>query len=106
MLWTNLGLRLYRDWRKLDLSIDVILFAAPNAVHVNLYWSGNWAVLNGWACPSGIPRLWRESDKKLKTVSLQAFPVCSPVPPPTRALPSDEAHVFARVSRTTTESRR
>jgi hypothetical protein len=64
-----------RDWRKLDMSIDVILFAAPNVVHVNLYWSGNWAVLSGWACPNGVPRLYRESGNKLKTVTLNAFPV-------------------------------
>ncbi|KAI1121303.1 hypothetical protein F5Y10DRAFT_282592 [Nemania abortiva] len=61
------------DWRKIDISIDVILFAAPDVVNVNLYWSGNWSVLSGWAGRSGIPRLY-ESGKKLKTVILHAFP--------------------------------
>lgn len=57
------------------MSIDVILFASPKIVNVNLYWSGNWAVLNGWICPSGIPRLWRESGETLKSVTLHASPV-------------------------------
>ncbi|KAL2181048.1 uncharacterized protein P884DRAFT_274879 [Thermothelomyces heterothallicus CBS 202.75] len=33
------------DWRKPDLSSDVIFFAAPQLEHVNLYWSGNQTVL-------------------------------------------------------------
>ncbi|KAL7790945.1 hypothetical protein V8C37DRAFT_161785 [Trichoderma ceciliae] len=61
------------DWRKPDLSIDVISFAAPTVEHVNLYWSGNPAVLRGWGCAEGIPRLYF-SSQKLKTVTIYAAP--------------------------------
>ncbi len=62
-----------RDWRKPDLSIDVIIFAAPDVVNLNLYWSGNEAVLKGWSCPTGIPKL-----KKLKELKVVAAPVSVP----------------------------
>ncbi|KAI1635751.1 hypothetical protein F4809DRAFT_612809 [Biscogniauxia mediterranea] len=45
------------DWRKPDLSTDVIAFAAPTVKVVNLYWSGNQTVLKAWGCSEGIPRL-------------------------------------------------
>ncbi|KAJ8119714.1 hypothetical protein ONZ43_g3397 [Nemania bipapillata] len=47
------------DWRKLDISIDVISNAAPNVVNVHLYWSGSWSVLSGWSSSNGIPLLYR-----------------------------------------------
>jgi hypothetical protein len=64
-----------RDWRKPDLSIDAISFAAPDATHANIYWSGNHTVLKGWAYLERIPG---ESTpkSKLKRVTLHAFPVC------------------------------
>ncbi|OAG40477.1 hypothetical protein AYO21_05377 [Fonsecaea monophora] len=62
------------DWKKIDLSIDVIRFAAPEVVQVNLYWSGNKTVLTAWACAEGIPLLHRVSQGKLKTVILHATP--------------------------------
>jgi hypothetical protein len=61
-----------RDWRKLDINIEVIRFAAPNVVYVHLYWSGNWSVLTGWASSDGIPGLY-ESRKKLKTVTINSY---------------------------------
>ncbi|KAI0154854.1 hypothetical protein GGR57DRAFT_511820 [Xylariaceae sp. FL1272] len=45
------------DWRKPDLSTDVIAFAAPTVKIVNLYWTGNHTVLKAWGCNQGIPRL-------------------------------------------------
>ncbi|KAI0888361.1 uncharacterized protein GGS22DRAFT_96352 [Annulohypoxylon maeteangense] len=45
------------DWRKPDLSTDVIAFAAPTIKVVHLYWSGNQTVLKAWGCSEGIPRL-------------------------------------------------
>ncbi|KAK2728384.1 intracellular serine protease [Colletotrichum kahawae] len=45
------------DWRKPDLSTEVIAFAAPTVENVHLYWSGNQAVLRDWDCDEGIPRL-------------------------------------------------
>ena len=59
-----------RDWRKPDLSVEVVAFAAPDVIELNLYWSGNQAILRAWSCPEGIPRL-----KKLKRVILHAAPV-------------------------------
>lgn len=60
-----------RDWRKPDLSPDLIAFAAPDVEHVNLYWSGNQTVLKGWGSLEGIPNL-----AKLKSLRLYASPVC------------------------------
>ncbi|KAG6355983.1 hypothetical protein INS49_015368, partial [Diaporthe citri] len=65
------------DWIKPDLSIDVIRFAAPNAVKLNLYWSGNQTVLRGWARKKGIPSLYLDNGKKLRTLVLHASPVSS-----------------------------
>ncbi|KAH7020453.1 hypothetical protein EDB80DRAFT_561533 [Ilyonectria destructans] len=62
------------DWRKPDLSIDVIIFAAPTVEHVNLYWSGNQAVLRAWGCREGIPRLHTTTGGRLKKVTVHAAP--------------------------------
>ncbi|KAL6695387.1 hypothetical protein J3F84DRAFT_408366 [Trichoderma pleuroticola] len=61
------------DWRKPDLSMDVISFAAPDATHINLYWSGNQTILKGWGYPEGIARD-ATSNGKLRRVTLHAFP--------------------------------
>ncbi|KAI0198871.1 hypothetical protein F4808DRAFT_434753 [Astrocystis sublimbata] len=57
------------DWRKPDLSPDVIAFAAPHVEQVNLYWSGNQTVLRGWGSDAGIPRL-----TQLRKIRLHAAP--------------------------------
>lgn len=62
-----------RDWRKPDLSTDVIAYAAPTVEVVNLYWSGNQTVLRGWSCAEGIPRLYTTTKQKLKTINV--FPI-------------------------------
>ncbi|KAK1147923.1 hypothetical protein N8T08_000439 [Aspergillus melleus] len=63
------------NWRKIDLSIDVICHAAPEVRHLHLYWSGNQAVLRGWASKDGIPRLCsRTRGKGLQTVDIHATP--------------------------------
>ncbi|KAM0263347.1 hypothetical protein ACHAQJ_001203 [Trichoderma viride] len=41
------------DWRKVDLCCNTIAAIAPNVRHINLYWSGNNAVLLGWSHPDG-----------------------------------------------------
>lgn len=38
---------LVRNWKKFDLSTEVICYAAPDVTTVHLYWSGNQAVLRG-----------------------------------------------------------
>ncbi|KAI0382948.1 hypothetical protein F5Y04DRAFT_251481 [Hypomontagnella monticulosa] len=53
------------DWRKVDLSPEVIQKVAPDARIVHLYWSGNNAVLRGWSEPDGLKKL-----KKLEKVHL------------------------------------
>ena len=53
------------DWRKIDLCIETIITAAPDAEEVCLYWSGNNAVLRGWSEPGGLNQL-----KKLEKVHL------------------------------------
>ncbi|KAJ4320188.1 hypothetical protein N0V84_005973 [Fusarium piperis] len=62
------------DWRKPDLSTDVIAFAAPTVETVNLYWSGNQTVLRAWGCREGIPRLHAATERRLKTVIIHAAP--------------------------------
>ncbi|KAJ6259971.1 Lipase [Drechslerella dactyloides] len=43
------------DWRRMDLSADVIHQAAGSSVkRISLYFSGNLAVLNGWASADGF----------------------------------------------------
>lgn len=44
-------------WFKWDLCIDTILEAAPNVREVNLYWSGNKAILKSWTAPDGLVSL-------------------------------------------------
>lgn len=64
-----------RDWRKPDLSTEVIAFAAPTVENVHLYWSGNQAVLRAWDCDEGIPRLYVTTERRLKRVTVYAAPV-------------------------------
>lgn len=45
------------DWRKPDLSTEVIYNAAPRVREVHLYWGGNNAVLRGWAEDGGLKKL-------------------------------------------------
>ncbi|KAF4885392.1 Subtilisin DY [Colletotrichum fructicola] len=62
------------DWRKPDLSTEVIAFAAPTVENVHLYWSGNQAVLRAWDCDEGIPRLYVTMERRLKRVTVHAAP--------------------------------
>ncbi|RSM00406.1 hypothetical protein CEP52_009156 [Fusarium oligoseptatum] len=62
------------DWRKPDISTDVIGFAAPKVETVNLYWSGNQTVLRAWGSLEGIPRLHATTKQQLKTVIIHAAP--------------------------------
>ena len=48
-------------WFKWDLCIDTILEAAPNVREVNLYWSGNKAILKSWAASDGLASLRQAS---------------------------------------------
>jgi hypothetical protein len=43
---TNMGVEVW-DWRRLDLSSEVIFKVCPQAREVHLYWGGNEAVLRG-----------------------------------------------------------
>lgn len=45
------------DWKKVDISSDTVLAAASGARIVNLYSSGNSAVLKGWSCTDGLVKL-------------------------------------------------
>jgi Ankyrin repeats (3 copies) len=53
------------DWRKTDLSSEVICNTAPMSRIVHLYWSGNNAVLRSWSEPEGLAKL-----EKLEMVHL------------------------------------
>ncbi|KAM0265159.1 hypothetical protein ACHAQJ_000312 [Trichoderma viride] len=48
-------------WFKWDLCIDTIFVAAPNVREVTLYWSGNKAILKGWAAFDGLASLRQAS---------------------------------------------
>jgi hypothetical protein len=50
-------------WKKFDICSETIFNAAPMASEVHLYSSGNTAVLRGWACSSGLPKLTNVRDK-------------------------------------------
>jgi hypothetical protein len=45
------------DWKKVDIPSDTIVAAASGARTVNLYSSGNSAVLKGWSCTEGLVKL-------------------------------------------------
>jgi hypothetical protein len=45
------------DWKKVDISSDTVVAAASGARTVNLYSSGNSAVLKGWSCSDGLVKL-------------------------------------------------
>ncbi|KAI1129180.1 hypothetical protein F5Y10DRAFT_238742 [Nemania abortiva] len=45
------------DWKKRDLSPDVLHRVAPNVRVVHLYWSGNNAILRAWSEPEGLRKL-------------------------------------------------
>ncbi|KAL6878819.1 hypothetical protein J3F83DRAFT_724010 [Trichoderma novae-zelandiae] len=51
------------DWKRTDLCSEVICRVAAKAREVNLYWSGNNAVLRGWSEEGGLKKLG-----ELKTV--------------------------------------
>jgi hypothetical protein len=63
-----------RNWYKPDINLDIILWAAPMVQHIHLHWSGNQAVLYGWASEDGIPFLYRSSETLAK-VTLHAYQV-------------------------------
>ncbi len=52
----GLGVEIW-DWRKTDLSSEVICNVAPNARIVHLYWSGNNSVLRSWSEAEGLCKL-------------------------------------------------
>lgn len=55
------------DWKKVDICSDTIFEAASVARFVNLYSSGNSAVLKGWSGPDGLVKLklvWKPIFKR------------------------------------------
>ncbi|GAP88740.1 putative peptidase S8 subtilisin kexin [Rosellinia necatrix] len=56
------------DWRRLDVSSEVIYTVAPRAKEIHLYSSGNNAVLMGWASPEGLPKF---AELKIVNISVQ-----------------------------------
>lgn len=63
------------DWKKLDICSELIRVAAPNVREVNLYWSGNNAVLRGWSEKEGLPQL-----KNLEKIELHIRQGLEPKP--------------------------
>lgn len=45
------------QWKKIDLSPEVIRKAAPDVREIHLYWSGQDSVLRGWSEEEGLPQL-------------------------------------------------
>lgn len=54
------------DWRRLDLGIEPIVSLGPTLSVLNLYSSGNWAVLSHWVSNGGL--------KRLEKVPISTFP--------------------------------
>ncbi|KAI0902147.1 hypothetical protein F4806DRAFT_445844 [Annulohypoxylon nitens] len=61
---TGMGVEIWQ-WKKFDLSPEVIQSIAPGVRIVHLYWSGNNTVLLGWSAPEGLRQL-----KQLEEVHL------------------------------------
>lgn len=53
--------------------MDVIWYAAPSAAHINLYWSGNSTVLNGWSYSEGLHS--KDRLNGLSSIKLHIFSV-------------------------------
>ncbi|KAK0645718.1 hypothetical protein B0T16DRAFT_327967 [Cercophora newfieldiana] len=60
----GLGIEVW-DWKRPDLCSEVIYNVAPDAREVHLYWSGNNAVLRGWAEEGGLKKLEKLRDVHL-----------------------------------------
>lgn len=69
----GLGVEVW-DWRKMDLSPEIIKKVAPDVREIHLYWSGNNAVLRGWSEPEGLRQL-----QKLRKVYLHPHRVRSQI---------------------------
>jgi hypothetical protein len=50
------------DWKRLDLSTEVICKSTKVVQEISLYSSGNNAVLMGWASPQGLPNKTKFPD--------------------------------------------
>ncbi|UKZ61193.1 uncharacterized protein TrAtP1_002463 [Trichoderma atroviride] len=70
------------DWRKYDISSETILKGAVNTRELYLYWSGNIAVMQSWACKRGLAQLEKiesitivlaEKSMETETVCQEAF---------------------------------
>ncbi|KAI9770212.1 MAG: hypothetical protein M1839_003240 [Geoglossum umbratile] len=59
------------DWKKVDICSDTILEAAPGVRFLNLYASGNSAVLKGWSCTDGLVEL--KNLEKIKLIVRPGF---------------------------------
>lgn len=53
------------EWRKLDICSETLVSACRAVSHLNLWWSGNRAILRSWSEPEGLARL-----EKLETITL------------------------------------
>ncbi|KAI1474288.1 subtilisin-like protein [Daldinia eschscholtzii] len=59
------------NWKKRDLCFEVIANTAPNVKVINLYWSGNNAVLRGWCAEGGLKKL--KALRKIHILGRQGF---------------------------------
>ncbi len=69
------------DWRKTDLCVEVIHAVAPRARVVNLYWSGNNAVLRGWGEPEGLAKLEKLERVHLHERQVSLASIIAPIAP-------------------------
>ncbi|KAI1747317.1 hypothetical protein F4782DRAFT_444103 [Xylaria castorea] len=53
------------EWRKLDICSETLSNACRAVSHLNLWWSGNRAILRSWSEPEGLAKL-----EKLETITL------------------------------------
>ncbi|KAI2629599.1 peptidase S8/S53 domain-containing protein [Hypoxylon sp. NC1633] len=58
----------YLTWKKVDISSDVIARSSSVVKEISLYWSGNKAILMGWASKDGFNN--KNKFPKLKTIRL------------------------------------
>ena len=63
------------DWKKVDICSEVIRRAAPDVREVNLYWSGQNAVLRGWGEKEGLPQLKNLEKIELHIRQVRTSPI-------------------------------
>ncbi|KAI1420270.1 hypothetical protein F5Y12DRAFT_791763, partial [Xylaria sp. FL1777] len=86
------------NWVKWDLCSETIYNAAPNVRDVDLYWSGNKAILKSWAAEDGLVKLKQDILSQFEQKLEQAWSKAWAQKPP-KVIIQRQAHITQSLSR-------